>query len=110
MKLVYLASPYSHPDPAIEDTRYAQVSDYVARHLVSNYFIYSPIAYWHPIARSFGLAGDAGTFKAINDLTMSKADEIWVYMIDGWNKSSGVKMEITYAKRNNKPLRYILAE
>jgi len=107
MKLIYLASPYSHPDPLTEDLRYAQVLDFVYITRNDYELIYSPIVYWYPIVRTYNMPGDALTFKKLNETMMGKSDEIWVYTLPGWAESKGVKMEIRWALACEKNVRYI---
>lgn len=54
---VYLATPYTHDDEAVEEERFERVS-IIAGHLMNQgYIVYSPISHNHPIAKLVKLPG-----------------------------------------------------
>ena len=53
------------------------------------------------------MPGDWEFWKNFCESFLYKSDELWVYMIDGWDQSTGVKGEIDLAKNLNIPIRYI---
>ena len=56
-EIEYLATPYTHDDPLIEDYR-AMVSDKIAADLTADgRVIFAPISAWHHIARKHKLPG-----------------------------------------------------
>jgi len=52
--LIYLASPYSHPDPSVRQERYEAACKATAAMMRQGYHVYSPIAATHPPA-NYGL-------------------------------------------------------
>jgi len=38
---------------------------------------------------------------------LKRFDEVWVYQLEGWDKSNAVKAEIEFAKNNNIPVKYM---
>lgn len=111
MKTVYLASPYSHPDPAVRLARYELVSQVAADIIVNSKgqtMPFAPITHSHPL---FVLRPETGEdFKQWQDFDewmIRNCDEVWVLTVDGWRESAGVQAEIKYAKNIWKPVKYI---
>lgn len=103
--IVYLASPYSHPDPEIREERYSQAS-YVAAMLMRNgRLIYSPIVHSHPLTR-LGLPTTWDYWRTLDETMLSRCQELLVLTLDGWENSEGVMAEIRLAKKLGMPVRY----
>ena len=47
--LIYLASPYSHPDPAVRKQRFEDVCRCAAKLILQGQVVFCPIAHSHPI-------------------------------------------------------------
>lgn len=91
--MIYLATPYSHPDSSIQELRYEKASELTQILATNSVPCYSPIAFWHPIALRFSLPGDH-EFWAIQDLAaMSGCTELWVVTLEGWSTSRGIAAE-----------------
>ena len=109
MKLIYLASPYSHPDEAIRKMRYMQALRATIMLFQENHYVYSPIAYTHPIATlgEFHLGFDVwGDFDFH---ILSKCDELWILPLAGWRDSIGMKSEIYEAIALGIPIKLVPA-
>ena len=100
----YLASPYSHPDPAVEDARFAEAGRFVAWAFRRGIHVFSPIVHCHPLARAHGLAGDAAAWAAFDRAMISSARGVLLLAIDGWRQSVGVSVEIFQARSTGKPV------
>lgn len=102
--MIYLASPYSHPSPAIVDHRFEQaclaVADLVRRGEVP----YSPIVHFHPVAIRQHLPGDFAYWQRVNFQMLSRAERMMILELDGWDTSIGVAAETDYALANNIPV------
>jgi hypothetical protein len=107
MKLIYLASPYTHDDKKRQETRYNDAVKYLAKFMKQGYHLFSPIAHCHTASVRHGLPGDWQYWKDYCSLMVPKCDELWVLMIDGWDKSSGVRGEVELAESLNIPVKYI---
>ena len=106
--MVYLAGPYTHRLRRIRDSRYEELTRISARLLSDGIINFSPITHSHN--QQHYLSDFCTTFDywRRNDLAfLSRCDEIWVSLIDGWDKSYGVKEEIKFAKANGIPVKYI---
>jgi nucleoside 2-deoxyribosyltransferase len=99
--LIYLASPYTHPDPAVMQERYEQTCIAAADLMRAGFHVFSPIAHSHSIAQ-FGNLPTAWEYWREFDLVMvEKCDLFLVLILPGWEESTGVFAEFTHAKRHN---------
>lgn len=108
MNVTYLASPYSHFDPAVMVQRYHAVVREAARRMRRGEVIYCPIAHSHPI----GLEMPEGE-STNHDFWMKQcipllahSSKLVVYCIPGWDQSRGVNEEIHLAQRLGIPIEY----
>jgi uncharacterized protein DUF1937 len=108
--MIYLASPYSSADPAVRLERYEKVSALTAALITLGHVVFCPIAYSHPLAERFGMAGDWKTWKHIDLAFIQKCDELWVYELPGWEKSVGVTEEILKAREWGKLVEHVSEE
>lgn len=109
MKLIYIASPYSHIDPIVQLKREIDINKIAARLQVKyGYAFFLPITQSAQLCRYNKTLG--GSFKkwAKVDLFLigNKCDEVWVVMLHGWDKSIGVTAEIKHALKHNIKVRY----
>ena len=127
MKLVYVASPYTYKSTSksvfrplfartVEWSRFLTVTRIQGK-LVAKYGVacYGPILESHlmvwlgklfgeGIGKSSGVWSDWREY----DLTMiDHCDEMWVVMMPGWEKSTGVQSEIRHCNFTGKPVRYV---
>lgn len=96
--LIFLASPYTHPDPAVRYERYAKAKKFVIERIREHREnIYSPIVYTHPLVQAG--AGDGGFkyWKNFNRTMLVASTELWILTLDGWEESLGIRYEITIA-------------
>jgi len=107
MKLIYLASPYSHEDPDVRKWRFCRAVDAAAELMHDGYLVFSPIAHSHMIATRHDLPGDFAYWAEFDRRMVAACDEVWVLKIDGWAESVGVKAEIELAKGLDKPVFYM---
>lgn len=105
--LIYLASPYSHPDAAVREARYQAVIEYAAKAARVGQCVISPIAHWHPIAVAHSLPTPAADWEYINTQLIRHCAAVWVLKLDGWAESVGVEAEIALAYRLFVPVLYV---
>lgn len=105
IKMIYLATPYSHEKKAVRTARYHQtlkaVSD-LSRADPSK-FVYSPIIHFHHLANEYDMPTDALFWWNVNVIAMEKADTMYVLALPGWRASIGVQAEIKWAIEHKKP-------
>ena len=105
--MIYLASPYSHPDREVMVRRFKQACKMARKLFELGHFVFSPIAHSHPIAEHGELPAKWEYWAAFDTKMISLCDEVWVLKLDGWQKSKGVEAEINIAKGLGKPVKYV---
>lgn len=109
-RVIYLACPYTDPNPAIRQARF-EVATAVAADLIrAGNIVYSPITMTHPIDAM--LAGHSNTlgsdyWVAFDEAFMEMCSEMVVIRLDGWQRSSGITREIAFFTDHKKPIRYV---
>ena len=104
--MIYLASPYTHPDKAVEQARYERTLYWTAKILAAGDPVFSPIVYGHQFI-PFGRGTDFQTWTNFNSDMISSAERMFVLQLDGWQASRGVGGEIALAEWVGIPVTYI---
>jgi len=104
--MIYLASPYTHPDPAVREARFRAACRQAAEMLRCGIPVFSPIAYTHPIA-AHGLPPEWDFWADYDRAFLEMCSDVWVLMLDGWRESKGVRAEIEIAVGLGKPVMYV---
>jgi nucleoside 2-deoxyribosyltransferase len=105
--MIYLASPYSDPDPAVREQRFRDACRATAALLKSGHAVFSPIAHSHALAEHHGLPTDWNFWERCNREHLERCEEVVVLMLDGWRESPGVQAEINIARELGKPIRVV---
>ncbi len=110
IKMVYLASPSSHPFKEIELMRYEEINQ-IAANLHEHY---PQVAFILPITQTYKLMeynkniGTAREAWKARDLEfISRSDELWIVSMDGWRESIGVMAELDFALQYQIPVFFI---
>lgn len=98
MTYLYLASPYSSPDPSIRDRRASEALAATAWLLQMKRWVYSPIVHCHELAFVHELPTDAEYWQEYNHALLERSKGLLVLLAEGWESSVGVGEEIRYAK------------
>lgn len=106
----YLASPYSHPDPAVVQWRYEQAVLAAGRLMRRGAVVFSPIAHSHVIAAAVSLPTTWEYWREIDTVFVRAAARLTVLQLDGWLNSRGVQDEIGIAVRYGVPVDYLKPE
>ena len=109
-RIVYLACPYTDPNPEIRKLRYNAANRAAADLIEKGFIVYSPITMTHPL--DILLAADGATlgtdyWVAFDEAFMEACAEIFVLQIDGWDRSEGVKREVNFFVSVGRPITYI---
>lgn len=105
--MIYLACPYSHPDPFVRKWRYLQATRQLTELLLRGQWAYSPIVHCHELAKTAGLPRDAAFWSAYNLYMLQKADFLMILTLPGWQESAGVREEIEFAAKHHKAQLYV---
>ena len=101
---IYLACPYSHPDPAVVNARYEYATAVAVHLMLQGEVIFSPLSHTH------NMRGVPNTweFWSKQDLPMvTRAKELRVLTIPGWGASVGVQAEIKHAQTIGRRVTYL---
>lgn len=71
------------------------------------FIVFAPIAHSHPID-TYANGAYSHNFWMVQDLAMLlRCDALVVHMLEGWDKSRGVKEEMDYAFANHIPIYFL---
>jgi len=109
---IYVASPYTHPNPLVREARMLLVEAYVVEKITKTpgVFYYSPIVYAHALANRYVLPKEVDFWHGFNLPTLARADALEVLMIPGWKESKGVAWEIEEAQSIGRKIEYVEIE
>lgn len=111
----YLATPYSHPDPAVREARFRIACRVAAILMLNGEQIFSPIAHTHPVVNSTTgnvpwMPSDFNFWEKYDRWFIERCDELIVVFMDGTTESKGVAGEIEMAREFKLPIRYVDVE
>ena len=105
--LVYLATPYSHKDPAVQEARFLEVNRVAGELMRQGVKVFSPISHTHPIAMAGDLPKDWKFWAEYDRAVLETCGKVIVLMQDGWRESVGVQAEIKMAAELGLPVEYM---
>lgn len=105
--MIYLASPYSHPDQEIVNERFGKTIKATAKLLLERKIVFSPIVHCHHMAMVYQMPTSAEYWKQYNHGMLLAAKELYVLQLNGWDTSFGVKYEIEVATKLGLPITYV---
>jgi len=97
--MIYLASPYSDPDPLVREARYKAVCLKAGELMSRGYNVFSPIAHCHGITLFCDLPTGFEYWKEYDREMIAQCNILMVFMLPGWWESVGVQGEIEIAKQ-----------
>lgn len=100
MSFFYIASPYTHREPAVVHDRFKKVMHFTADVMQMLVPCYSPIVHCHELAATHKLPTTFEFWTKHNHAMIDVSMGILVLELDGWRESKGVKDEIDYALAN----------
>ncbi len=108
-ELIYLAIPYSSPEPYMRAARWAIANRVAAKLMSDGNYIFSPISHTHPIKEvSEGkLPGGWEYWEGFDRQFLNVCKKIIVIRIPGWEESKGVQAEIKICQELGIPVEYI---
>jgi len=106
-KLIYLASPYSHPDDEVREDNYIVVSNIAADMVSNGYVVFSPISYGHNLLGFKNMPSNWEFWFNFCVAFLLRCDKLVVCKMPGWDNSIGVKEEIEIARNCGIEVEYI---
>lgn len=107
---LYLASPYSHPDPKVMAARAKETTDLMVTLLKNGIFTFAPIVYNANLSVDYQLPGSWDFWLDFDLAFVSRMEGVLVAKQDGWDKSVGVKAEVEHAHKIGLPVFYATPE
>lgn len=98
MAFIYLASPYSHANPVVQEKRMYNVSVIAAQLLAGGATVISPVAHAGAFLGEACIRDQSHNFwmkHALNLLDV--AESLYIACLPGWQESRGLSEEVRYA-------------
>jgi hypothetical protein len=105
--VIYLASPYSHPDPAVRQWRFEAACQATAAMLKAGLIVLSPVVHSHPLAGHGLDAMDHAFWMHVDRPMLDACTSVAVLTLSGWESSKGIAAEIRIARDCRKPISYV---
>jgi len=105
--MIYLSSPYSHPDQAVVEARiktFCKVDEALQR---KGLMTVSPLYKHLLFLNGSTLPSDWNYWKCYSRVLLKECDWLFVIKNDGWEESIGVQAEIEFAKERLIPIEYL---
>lgn len=107
--MIYLASPYTSPNPALMEERFEKACAAVAQLMNEGATVYSPIVSCHPVAIRHDLPRDWTYWERFDREMINLSIRLIVLKVEGWDTSKGVTAEVEYARSRDIPVEYMEA-
>jgi len=105
--VIYLASPYSDPDPFVREERYLRTMKALTKLLAIHQWAYSPIVHLHELAKIGWLSPGALFWQSYNFHMLSRSTKLAILELPGWERSKGIAAEKREAERLGLPIDYL---
>lgn len=105
--MIYLATPYNHPDPEVREGRFQTACNVAGYFLSRGVYVFSPIAHTHSIALARNLPHDWEFWREYDRQMLAACSELWVVEMTGWRESVGVAAEIGIARELGLPVKFV---
>ena len=108
--IIYLATPYSDPDPAVREYRFQCVNEVALDLITGGHLVFSPISQTHPMEISTGIVRGFDFWRPYNFGWIDVCDVLYVLMLPGWDTSVGVQAERAHAATMTPPIPEVLID
>lgn len=95
---LYLASPYTHNNPKVQDSRCEAVVIATRTLLVRKIKVFSPIVHGMPIFQDPSVPRDFEFWKDLSLCMVANCKNFAILELEGWEVSVGVQAELELAK------------
>jgi hypothetical protein len=106
--MIYLASPYAHPNDAVQEWRASMAARAAGILIARGHLVVSPIAHGHAIVREDTHRRISGErWYEYGFELLQRSEQLWILELEGWSESHGVQREIAIATSRGIPLKNI---
>ncbi len=107
-KFLYLATPFTHSSPEIQEYRYRTSCRVAAKLMRHGINVFNPLSHSVPICEFLGDIEDQHKFWMSVDLPiLRRCDELLIVGLENWADSRGVRAEMFEALAIHKPITQI---
>ena len=104
--MIYLAAPYSHPEPMIVQERMENIYRVLGEFIKNGQHVITPLS-MHEVAIRHDLDGTYDYWSDYCLDILGRCDSMVVLCMDGWRESRGVTDEIQFCENNDIPISYL---
>jgi hypothetical protein len=105
--VIYLACPYSHPNPRVRAFRFGMANRAAAKLILEGHTVFSPLSHSHPIAETGLIGPHDPTWYQQDAEFLRLCSELRVLQLSGWRESRGVLAEVEAADELRIPVGYL---
>lgn len=102
--LIYIAAPYTSPDPEVSQTRLAAATILAANLIHEGHLVFSPLTYSQELKNAGHVFPTADDWYQYDIQYLMRCDRMLILRTPGWELSRGVNAEIIAAKRLGIPI------
>jgi hypothetical protein len=103
-ELIYLATPYSHPDETVMESRFIMACRIAASMIDNGHFVFSPIVHSHPIAQTGEMKTSWAAWQRFDIEMLKRCEWLIVVPMEGWKESKGIRAEVEWWLENRSQL------
>jgi Domain of unknown function (DUF1937) len=107
--MIYLASPYSHPNLRERAVRFDAACRAAAGLIRTGQPVFAPVVQGHALI-GYGIPSDWTFWEPLARQYLARCDQVLVLQLDGWRESEGVQAELELAAELGKRVDYLDAE
>ena len=96
--MIYIATPYSHPDLAVMESRFDAACRIAGALMAKGDVVFSPIAHTHPIVIRCALPRGWEYWERYDREMLKCASKMIVVKMPGWDTSKGIAGELAIAR------------
>ena len=110
--IMYIAAPYAHPERSVREHRFRTACRAAARLMQAGVVVFSPLSHSVPIVEFLDMENlncmTPNQFWMSCDLPLlDLCSELLILGLQGWEQSEGVREEMFFALKKNKPITLI---
>ncbi|MCS5708713.1 DUF1937 family protein [Candidatus Berkiella cookevillensis] len=102
--MAYLASPYTHEEKNIRDTRYLVTAWMAAQLIRDGIHVFSATNHNAMLENFADLTDRLEDWQRFNHCMIKRCDKVIVLKMPGWEKSKGIQDQIKYAQLHSIPV------